>query len=72
MNEFDVAYQRCMLALGKDYVEGTFSRIFKSSKILDEMLRFEASLEKLWDKDYVVFRAVLVSYFRFMKGVLNG
>ncbi len=41
-------------------------------KAWQRMLEFEDELNRLWDGDYVVFRAVLIEYFRFMKRILKG
>ncbi len=72
MNRFDVVYSRCMGALNEWYKEGDFDKMSKDSKIWDKMLRFEKELDRLWDGNYIIFRAVLVEYFRFMKGVLGN
>ncbi len=70
LNQFDVAYSRCMEVLGEKYIEGTFDKM--SRDLWDTMLKYEIELEKLWNGDYITFRAVLVGYFRFMKGVLGN
>ncbi len=73
MNLFDTAYLRCMSSLNDYYTEGDFTRMEAGDKkAWQRMLEFEAELNRLWDGDYDVFRGVLVAYYRFMKGVLNG
>ncbi len=69
LSKFDVAYGHCMMNLGKWYETGDFDRM--SSELRDTMLKYENRLEELWGKDYIVFHAVLVSYYRFMKEVLR-
>lgn len=72
MNQFDVAYSRCMESLNKWYKEGDFDKMSEDSRVWGKMLQFEKELNVLWGRDYVVFRGVLISYFRFMKGVLKN
>ncbi len=73
MNQFDMAYYHCMMALNKNYRRGMFDIMSKdsNSKIMDTMLEYEEELGKLWNKDYPTFRGVLVSYYKFMRGVLR-
>ncbi len=71
MNEFDVAYYRCMMALGEKFGVGDYNRIYKDSGKRGEIQGFEKELDKLWCNDYVVFRAVLVAYYKFMKEAIK-
>ncbi len=73
VNKFDIAYHRCMSSLNDYYTEGAFTRMETGDrKSWQGMLAFEAELNRLWDGDYDVFRAVLIEYFRFMKCILKG
>ena len=73
VNQFDTAFSRCMSSLNDYYIEGAFTRMeVGDKKAWQRMLEFEDELNRLWDGDYVVFRAVLIEYFRFMKRILKG
>ena len=73
MNQFGTAYSRCMSSLNDYYTEGDFSRMKAGDKeAWQRMLAFEKELDRNWNGDYAVFRAVLIEYFRFMKCILKG
>ncbi len=71
MNRFDTAYSRCILSLNDSYHTGDFSRMEADKDVWQRMLAFEKELDKNWNGDYAVFRAVLIEYFRFMKCILE-